>query len=86
MRVLAAADLVILKGDANYRRLLGDAHWPPTTSFAAVTGYFPAPLVALRTLKAEIIVGLQPGQVERLQAEDPAWLVNGRRGLIQCRL
>jgi hypothetical protein len=26
---------------------------------------------------------LQPGQAEALQAEDPAWLINGKRGVIQ---
>jgi len=83
---LAAADLVILKGDVNYRRLVGDVHWPPTTPFAGATAYFPAPLVALRTMKAELIVGLGAGDAERLQEQDPAWLVNGRRGLIQARL
>jgi hypothetical protein len=84
--VLSGMDLVVVKGDANYRRLLGDAHWPPTTSFSQATGYFPAPLVALRTLKAEIIVGLRPGVAERLQAEDPSWLVNGKRGVVQASL
>jgi hypothetical protein len=84
--VLAGMDLVVVKGDANYRRLLGDAHWPPTTPFARAAGYFPAPLVALRTLKAEIIVGLEPGRAEQLQAEDPAWLVNGKRGVVQVRI
>jgi hypothetical protein len=81
---LAAARLVIFKGDANYRRLVGDAHWPPTTLFAAATAYFPAPLLALRTLKAELITGLQPGEAEALAQVDPQWLVNGVRGLIQC--
>ena len=85
-RTLAGMDLVIVKGDANYRRLLGDAHWPHTTPFAHVTRYFPSPLVVLRTLKAEIIVGLRPGQPEQLQAEDPGWLVNGKRGIVQARL
>jgi len=84
--ILGGMDLVIIKGDANYRRLLGDAHWPYTTPFAYATRYFPSPLVALRTLKAEIIVGLRPGEAEQLQAEDPAWLVNGKRGIIQARL
>lgn len=82
-KALAGMDLVILKGDANYRRLLGDAHWPFTTPFAEAAGYFPTSLVALRTLKAELIVGLSPDDVARLNAEDPAWLVNGRRGIIQ---
>jgi uncharacterized protein with ATP-grasp and redox domains len=31
---LARMDLVLVKGDANYRRLLDDAHWPSTTAFA----------------------------------------------------
>ena len=84
--ILSGMDLVVVKGDANYRRLLGDAHWPPTTAFAQATGYFPAPLVALRTLKAEIIVGLRSGEAERLQTEDPAWLVNGKRGVVQASL
>jgi hypothetical protein len=84
--VLGQFDLVFLKGDVNYRRLVGDAHWPPTTSFARATAYFPAPLVALRTLKAELIVGLEPGQAEETAAQDPEWLINGKRGVIQARL
>ena len=83
---LASMDLVILKGDVNYRRLVGDVHWPPTTPFEQATAYFPAPLVALRTMKAELIVGLDEGQAEGLSKKDPEWMVNGRRGLIQSRL
>jgi uncharacterized protein with ATP-grasp and redox domains len=79
-------DLVVLKGDANYRRLLGDAHWPPTASFAQAMTYFPAPLVSLRTCKAELIVGLEPGEAEQLDAQDAHWRVNGKRGVIQARL
>jgi uncharacterized protein with ATP-grasp and redox domains len=74
--------LVLLKGDVNYRRLLDDLHWPHTIRMEDVTGYFPAPFAALRTLKGEIMVGLQPGQAEALQAEDPTWLINGKRGVI----
>lgn len=83
VETLAGMNLVILKGDVNYRRLLGDAHWPDTTPFAEVVHYFPASLAALRTLKGELIVGLGPGDGERLAADDPAWLVSGRYGIIQ---
>lgn len=76
-----AARLVLLKGDAHYRRAVGDALWPPETPFAAVTRYFPAPLLALRTLKSDTIVGLQPGTAARLDAEDARWRVNGRRAV-----
>jgi hypothetical protein len=75
------ARIVMLKGDANYRRALGDAVWPPETRFSEATAYFPAPLLALRTLKSDPIVGLGPGQAEALDAVDPTWRVNGRRGV-----
>jgi len=80
---LAKSELVISKGDANYRRLLGDRHWPHTTDFADVVAYSPAPVAALRTQKSEVAVGLEPGQAETVARQDPEWLVNGRWGVIQ---
>jgi hypothetical protein len=83
---LAGFALVVVKGDANYRRLCSDARWAPETPFAGVVADFPAPLVALRTMKAEVVVGLPAGVAERLTGEDPRWMVNGKRGLVQARL
>lgn len=83
---LSQSDLIISKGDANYRRLLGDRQWPFTTPFAAILSYTPAPLLALRTLKAELACGLTETQIHRLNEEDPQWLVNGRWGVIQFAL
>lgn len=85
-RMLAEADLVLLKGDVNYRRVVGDVHWPPTTPYPHATAYFPAPLANLRTLKGELITGLADGQAEALYEQDIDWLVNGRRGVIQAAL
>jgi uncharacterized protein with ATP-grasp and redox domains len=82
---LACSDIVILKGDVNYRRLLDDRHWPPTARMEKVADYFPAPLLVLRTLKGEIIVGLEPGQAEALAATDPTWRINGKRGIIHLK-
>jgi hypothetical protein len=85
-RELASSQLVILKGDVNYRRLLDDRHWPHDTPLEAIAGYYPAPFLVLRTLKGEIQVGLPPGRAEALAAGDPEWLINGQRGLIHfCR-
>jgi predicted aconitase with swiveling domain/uncharacterized protein with ATP-grasp and redox domains len=80
---LAQADLLVSKGDANYRRWLGDRHWPFTTPFEAVLAYRPAPLLALRVMKSEIVVGLQPGLREQMYRRDPTWLYNGHWGVIQ---
>lgn len=80
---LAQSQLIISKGDANYRRLLGDRHWPFTTPFAAIMSYAPAHLLALRSLKSEVASGLTQAQVARLNEEDARWMVNGRWGTIQ---
>jgi hypothetical protein len=76
-------DLAIVKGDANYRRLLGDLDWDKTASFEDVVGaYFPCPVLALRTLKSEICCGMAQEQVERASELDDNWLVNGRFGVV----
>ncbi len=80
---LGKSGLVVFKGDLNYRRLLGDVHWPTTVRMEEVASYIPAAFATLRTLKAEIVVGLRPGQAEALYQEDPDWLINGKRGIIQ---
>lgn len=80
---LARSSLILIKGDANYRRCLGDRHWPFTTALDDIVCYFPAPLVALRTLKSEVAAGLRSEQMEALNQEDPQWLTNGQWGVIQ---
>lgn len=79
---LAQSQLVFVKGDANYRRLLGDCHWAFTTPLEDIASYIPAPLVALRTLKSEVVAGLSLEQIDRLDKEDPKWLINGQWGLV----
>jgi hypothetical protein len=80
---LAQAGLLINKGDANYRRWLGDRHWPMTADPKDILNYIPAPWVALRVCKCNIAVGLKPGQPEALDRQDPNWLTNGKWGMIQ---
>ena len=80
---LGCSDLVVLKGDLNYRRLLADRRWDPATPMERIVGYFPAPLVTLRTTKSELITDMPPETVERLDRDDPKWLVEGRYGIIR---
>jgi uncharacterized protein with ATP-grasp and redox domains len=80
---LAKADLLISKGDAHYRRWLGDRHWPYTMPFGDVVAYSPAPLAVLRTLKAEVMVGLSDETLRQVSQTDPDWLANGSWGVIQ---
>ena len=80
---LAASNLTIIKGDANYRRLLGDRHWNYTTNINDIISYFPAPLLALRTLKSEVAAGIKPQIIEKVAPSDTNWLTNGQWGVIQ---
>ncbi|KAF2226697.1 hypothetical protein BDZ85DRAFT_256615 [Elsinoe ampelina] len=72
MEDLRKAELVVFKGDLNYRKLLADAKWAPTTSFSTALG----PLgpgsglrvLSLRTCKGDVIVGLPEGRDEELKA------------------
>ena len=51
--------------------------------FSLFTGFLPTNLCTLRTVKADLICGLQPGQAEKLFAKDSSWMVTGDFGVIQ---
>jgi len=80
---LADYDLAIMKGDVNYRRLMDDRHWDPTTTVEEAAGYFPTNFLSLRTLKSEIILGLSHETYEHIRSTaEPDWLINGKRGML----
>jgi Damage-control phosphatase ARMT1-like domain len=79
----ATASITLMKGDLNYRRLVGDRAWPPDTPFATVTSYFPGPVAAIRTLKSDVVVGVPPETHARLEATGEPWRTNGAHALIQ---
>jgi uncharacterized protein with ATP-grasp and redox domains len=81
----AAAKLVILKGDLNYRRLTGDREWDAATPFASVASYFPGPVAALRTAKSDLAVGIDPVRLAELERDAPDWRTSGRHAVIQVR-
>ena len=81
---LSQASLVIFKGDLNYRKLVGDRNWPTTTGFEeALHGFCPAPLCTLRTLKADVVVGLAKGKAAELAAVNEKWMVTGEYAVVQ---
>lgn len=69
---LLNSDLIILKGDLNYRKLTGDVQWEPTTSFVTSIqdlAKSKLPVLSLRTCKADVVVGLPEGLNEKLIAK-----------------
>jgi hypothetical protein len=83
--VFAGSSMTVMKGDLNYRRLTGDRAWPPSTPFAEVTAYFPGPVAALRTLKSDVVTGVDQATVSALDSSAPGWKTRGTHGLIQVR-
>lgn len=82
----AGMTVTLLKGDLNYRRLVGDRLWPPTVPLAERTAYFPSPVAALRTLKSDVITGLAPDTVTSLvAAQGERWRTDGTHALVQVR-
>lgn len=83
-RVLQQSKCLIFKGDLNYRKLMGDINWEPTTEFSkALRTFRPTNVCALRTIKADTVSGLQKGKAEELTTKDPKWMETGEYGLIQ---
>ncbi|PIA13744.1 DUF89 domain-containing protein [Coemansia reversa NRRL 1564] len=85
---LVKADVVIFKGDLNYRKLVYDLEWPVSTPFVDALGpiasdpHAPA-IVALRTSKCDTIVGIEPTRAEELFALRKDWMYSGQYGVIQ---
>ncbi|VDP20658.1 unnamed protein product [Soboliphyme baturini] len=81
---LALSNLVVFKGDLNYRKLLSDLQWPVSTSFEdSLLGFRPSSLLSLRTLKADLICGMDEEEAMHLTAVDKNWMLTGKYGLIQ---
>lgn len=80
---LASSTLVIVKGDANYRRMLGDRQWELNMTAKEVFSYWHVPVCALRIMKAEVACGLTVSQQIVAIERDPTYLVSGRWAVVQ---
>ncbi|OQO04777.1 hypothetical protein B0A48_09701 [Cryoendolithus antarcticus] len=69
---LKESELVIFKGDLNYRKLTADGMWDPATAFSKAIGPLGPEsglrVLTLRTCKADVVVGLPAGKDEELRA------------------
>ena len=78
---LSEADLIIFKGDLNYRKLVGDLKWDKTKPFfTALRGFNPSSFCSLRTIKAEVILGLKEGSWKKYPSN---WMYSSDYALIQ---
>lgn len=99
---LAHSSFLIFKGDLNYRKLTGDREWPHDIEFkvfinlnfifilnfkTSLCGFEPAPLLTLRTLKAETVVGLPKQSIEKIDKKfspnDRSWMYSSEYAVAQ---
>ena len=80
---LAGADLVLAKGDLNYRRFTGDRDWPIDTPAAVASRAVPFEAFALRVLKSDTLVGATPAAAARATTLSASWRTDGTHALVQ---
>ena len=60
--------------------LLSDCHAPPTTPFEVAIGPLASepgtpPVLSLRTIKSDVVVGIKGEDAQRLDETEPGWYV-----------
>ena len=80
---LSRSKLVFIKGDLNYRRMLGDREWPLDSVASDVLSYWHVPICALRILESNVACGIHPKISSRISKQDQKYLTNGQWGMIQ---
>ena len=85
---LQEASLVIFKGDLNYRKLVADRNWLYATPFSVTLGGFlPTAVCALRTLKADLVAGVNKEKVESAKNKTTEWMITGQYAVVQlCKV
>ena len=81
-----STDLLIVKGDLNYRRLVGDKNWKTTDSFEKRCLIKDIPVIAPRVLKSDVLVGVEPVFISMAKAQDKKYKTDGKWGDIQTNL
>ncbi|PKK65083.1 DUF89-domain-containing protein [Rhizophagus irregularis] len=85
---LCKSQLVIFKGDLNYRKLVYDCKWETTAPFKEAIGPLASakgapPVLTMRTGKSDLFVGLEKGVEERLNAVEEGWMYSGKYAVVQ---
>lgn len=83
MQPLQSADLIVVKGDFNYRRVVRDTIWPGGTDLTGARGVTLPPMVLLRTMKSDCLAGVSQATIAALDRDAPGWRTDGKRGVIQ---
>ena len=82
---LGNSNLLIFKGDLNYRKLVGDLNWPFQTTFQnSIRNFKPnTAICSLRTIKADVVVGIVDiKKLEETKKFSSGWMETGEYAVI----
>lgn len=74
--------LIIVKGDLNYRRLVEDRKWKVTKKIDNRVDYFTKPILILRSLKSNTLLGVDRKTAKDYDRRQPNWKIVGDYGII----
>ncbi|SCM00346.1 conserved protein, unknown function [Plasmodium chabaudi adami] len=77
------SSFVCFKGDANYRRCLGDLHFDFSKPSKDVLNYFPFSVIALRCLKSPVCCGIDKSIVDEMNKKSTDWSNYGEYAILQ---
>ena len=84
--IFNSSDLLIVKGDLNYRRLVEDKLWHIKSSTSKKIKYVKSPLLIIRSYKSNIVMDCKKSEISELEAKyGPDWKTEGRVGSIIFR-
>ncbi|MFR9530958.1 MAG: ARMT1-like domain-containing protein [Rikenellaceae bacterium] len=61
------SDLIIVKGDLNYRKLVGDKHWRYDKTFSSALREYKYSVLAIRAIKSSVIIGATQEQASTVR-------------------
>lgn len=71
--------LIVIKGDMNYRRLVGDKNYDYSDSIEDKICYINKNVLILRSLKSNVILGVESNDIKSVK---PNWKTSGEYGII----
>lgn len=78
---------MIFKGDLNHRKLTYDCQTPSDLPFSMAIGPLASedgapPVASLRTIKSDVVVGVDNEVADRLDKEEPGWRISGKYAVV----
>jgi len=78
-----SSDLIIVKGDLNYRRLCGDKSYYYKKKIDNLTKYIKCPTLVVRSFKSNLVLDYSTKRYKQNTNEDKNWRTNGKYGVIK---